>query len=235
MDDRPASEYAQSGSHHPPSITGAPSEPSSSSAADQPSAAAPAHYNNTNTTTTHIHTPQPEVRPTPQYTPQPEVRPANISSSNTPQSDYGLNPPPPTRSPAYQDYLPRPPSYVPNSQPGGAPAGMAQATSPFLAPRGPFSASNVKSDGAVPIDPSLPANSPTYPPPYSPYQPQGHDMTQYQGHPPPPPHQMYARPDWPHSYGQSHHMPGPYASPATTVGSASPAPAAGPRPGQVCF
>lgn len=61
-------------------------------------------------------------------------------------------------------------------------------------------------------------------------------MAQYQGHPPPP-HQMYARPDWPHSYGQQHHgLPGPYASPAaTTVGSASPAATAGPRPGQVCF
>ncbi|KAJ6099946.1 hypothetical protein N7467_001481 [Penicillium canescens] len=187
---------------------------------DQTSAAASAHY-----------TPQPEVRPT--YTPQPEVRP-NISSSNTPQSDYGLNPPPTARSPAYhQDYLHRPPqSYAPNSQPGGA-AGMAQATSPFNLPTGPRSPI-VKSDAPVPIDPSLPANSPTYPPPYSPYQPQGHEMAQYQGHPPPP-HQMYARPDWPHSYGQQHHgLPGPYASPATTVGSASPVTAtAGPRPGQV--
>lgn len=227
MDNRPASEYAQSGSHHPPSVSDAPSEPPASSTAEA-SAAAPAHY---------THTPQPEVRTNAnsQYTPQSEARPANISSSNTPQSDYGLNPPPqPTRSPAYQDYLPRPPSYAPNSQPGGAPAGMAQATSPFLAPRSPSSASNMKSDAAVPIDPSLPANSPTYPPPYSPYQPQGHEMAQYQGHPPPP-HQMYARPDWPHGYGQSHHMPGPYASPATTVGSASPAAVAPPRPGQVCF
>ncbi|KAI1834026.1 hypothetical protein DTO006G1_7723 [Penicillium roqueforti] len=184
MDNRPASEYAQPGSHHPNAVTDAPSE---QKPAEQTSAAA-AHY-----------TPQPEARPTPQYTPQPEVRPANISSANTPQSDYGLNPPPTARSPGYQDYLHRPPqSYAPNSQPGGAP-GMAQATNP-----------------------SLPANSPTYPPPYSPYQPQGHEMAQYQGHPPPPQH-MYARPDWPHSYGQQHHgLPGPYASPATTVGSTSP-------------
>lgn len=220
MDNRPASEYAQSGSNHPPSVSETPSEPPSSSLADQTSTAAPAQYN---------HPPQPEVK----YEPQSEVRSANISSANTPQSDYGLNPPHPTRSPAYQDYLPRPPSYAPNSHPGGAPAGMAQATSPFLAP--PTSSPPLKSDGAVPIDPSLPANSPSYPPPYSPYQPQGHDMSQYQGHPPPPPHQMYARPEWPQSYGQSHHMPGPYASPATTVGSASPAASAGSRPGTVCF
>ncbi|KAJ5607932.1 hypothetical protein N7537_004551 [Penicillium hordei] len=187
MDNRPASEYAQPGSHHPNTVTDASSE---QKPADQNSAAA-AHY-----------TPQPEVRPTPQYTPQPEVRP-NISSANTPQSDYGLNPPPTARSPAYQDYLHRPSqSYAPNSQPGGA-AGMAQATNP-----------------------SLPANSPTYPPPYSPYQPQGHEMAQYQGHPPPPQH-MYARPDWPHSYGQQHHgLPGPYASPATTVYSFVPIPGA---------
>lgn len=213
MDNRPASEYAQSGSHHHPSVTDAPSEHPS---ADQTSTAAPAHYA------------PPDVK----YTPQPEVRPANISSSNTPQPEYGLNPPP-TRSPAYQDYLPRPQPYAPNSQPGGAPAGMAQATSQFLPVPEARSSPNFKSDAAV-LDPSLPANSPTYPPPYSPYQPQGHEMAQYQGHPPPP-HQMYTRPDWPHSYGQQHHMPGPYASPATTVGSASPAATAGPRPGQVCF
>ncbi|KAJ5456195.1 C2H2 transcription factor (Con7) [Penicillium desertorum] len=150
MDNRPASEYAQPGSHHPNTVTDAPSE---QKPADQNSAAA-AHY-----------TPQPEVRPTPQYTPQPEVRP-NISSANTPQSDYGLNPPPTARSPAYQDYLHRPPqSYAPNSQPGAA-AGMAQATSPFIntLPTGPRSPHS-KSDAPVPIDPSLPANSPTYPPP----------------------------------------------------------------------
>ncbi|KAJ5599650.1 hypothetical protein N7450_000717 [Penicillium hetheringtonii] len=146
---------------------------------DQTSAAASAHY---------THTPQPEVRSTPH----------RITASI----------PPPARSPAYQDYLPRPQSYAPNSQPGGAP-GMAQATNP-----------------------SLPANSPTYPPAYSPYQPQGHEMAQYQSHPPPP-HQMYSRPDWPPHYGQGHHMPGPYASPATTVGSASPVATSGPRPGQV--
>ncbi|KAJ5150007.1 Zinc finger C2H2 [Penicillium atrosanguineum] len=187
MDTRPASEYAQSGSHHP-SITGAPSEPQS---ADQTSAAAPAHYA------------PPDVK----YS-QPEVRPANISSSNTPQPEYGLNPPP-TRSPAYQDYLPRPQPYAPNSQPG-APAGMAQATSQF-----PFKPEAPSFNPDPVLDPSLPANSPSYPPPYSPLPTSGTRDGSVSG------------------YGQQHHMPGPYASPATTVGSASPAATAGPRPGQV--
>ncbi|BCR96459.1 putative C2H2 transcription factor (Con7) [Aspergillus luchuensis] len=199
MDNRPASEYAQSGSHYPYPPSAA--THSELPVADQASAAATAQY-----------TPQTEVRPTPQYTPQPEVRPAaNISSSNTPQSDYGLNQPPAARSPAYHEYIGRPPQYhhAPNTQAGGA-AGMAQATNPSIA-----------------------ASSPTYPPPYSPYQPQGHDMAQYQGHPPPPP-QMYTRPEWSHGYGQHQHgLPGPYTTPATTVGPASPAATAGPRPGQV--
>lgn len=250
MDNRPASEYAQPGSHfsYPPSV--APS--SELSAVDQAStAAAAAPYAS-----------QPEVRST-QYTPQSEVRSAantaNISSSHTPQSDYGLSQPPSaaaTRSP-YPDYLARPPQYhhAPNTQPGSA-AGMAQAASPSLtntlSPGDDGHSSdhhsqsnfnvmnstttyNLKSDPGVPIDPSIAASSPTYPPPYSPYQPQGHDMTQYQGHPPPP--QMYARPEWAHGYAQhGHHgMPGPYTTPTTTVGSAFPAPVAGPRPGQVCI
>lgn len=231
MDNRPASEYAQSGSQfpYPPSV--APS--SELPAVDQASAAAaPAPY-----------TPQAEVRPAPQYTPQPDVRPtgttANISSSNTPQSDYGLNQPPAAaaaRSPAY-DYMPRPQyHHAPSTQAGGA-AGMAQATSPSITTLGSSDGqshidhhtpsnninnnqnNNMKSDIDVPIDPSIAASSPTYPPPYSPYQPQGHDMTQYQGHPPPPPPQMYARPEWPHGYAQhGHHMP-PYTAPATTVSS----------------
>ncbi|XHG02431.1 hypothetical protein AWENTII_005782 [Aspergillus wentii] len=221
MDNRPASEYAQSGLHFPYSPSAAThSEPS---VADQASAAATAQY-----------TPQPEVRPAPQYTPQSDVRPAaNISSSNTPQSDYGLNQPPTARSP-YPEYLARPPQYhhAPNTQAGGA-AGMAQASSPSMTTlngqHDPRNLSSIKSDADVPIDPSIAANSPTYPPPYSPYQPQGHDMTQYQGHPHPPPPQMYAhpRPDWGHQYGQHQHgLPGPYSTPATTVYSFVPIPGA---------
>ena len=113
---------------------------------------------------------------------------------------------------------------------------MAQATSPSTTfndgkNENHQKQTNVKSDADVPIDPSIAASSPTYPPPYSPYQPQGHhEMAQYQGHPPP---QMY-RPEWSHGYPQHQHgLPGPYSSPATTVGSASPASTAGPRPGQV--
>ncbi|KAL2217950.1 C2H2 transcription factor [Thermoascus aurantiacus ATCC 26904] len=228
--DRPASDFAQSGLHTPyPPL---PDTNSESPAADQASAAAAAQY-----------TPQPEVRPaaTTQYTPQPEVRSANIPSSNPPQSDYGLNQPTAGRSPAYPDYLARQPQYhhAPGTQAGGA-AGMAQATSPSMTLNDGQqndhrnNPSNIKSDADVPIDPSIAASSPTYPPPYSPYQPQGHDMTQYQGHPPPPPPpQMYARPEWSHGYQHQHGLPGPYTSPATTVGSASPAATAGPRPGQV--
>jgi transcription factor CON7 len=222
--DRPASDYAQSGlnSPHPP-LADAHSEPP---AAEQASAAAAAAQ----------YTPQqPEVRPAPQYTPQPEVRSTTISST-TPQSDYGLTQPS-GRSAAYPDYLARQPQYhhAPNTQAGGA-AGMAQATSPSTThndgqDNDHRNQSNMKSDADVPIDPSIAASSSTYPPPYSPYQPQGHDMTQYQGHPPP---QMYARPEWSHGYSQHQHgLPGPYSSPATTVGSASPAATAGPRPGQV--
>ena len=116
---------------------------------------------------------------------------------------------------------------------------MAQATSPSMSlqdgqQNDHQSGNRVKSDPDVPIDPSIAQSSPTYPPPYSPYNPQGHDMSQYQGHPP---HQMYAtRPDWPQYPGAPHAMQGgPYSSPATTVSSASPAATAGPRPGQVCL
>ncbi|OJD24537.1 hypothetical protein ACJ73_04102 [Blastomyces percursus] len=252
--DRPASDYAQPGLHSPnPTLA----EPQSERpAAEQTPAAASGQY-----------TSQPEARPATQYTTPAEGRPSNISSSNTPQPDYGLNPPapappqpqqqqqqqhqaqaqpqpqappPPAARPPgpYPEYLTRQPQYhhAPHTQPGGA-AGMAQATSPSLPLQtgqqsDQYSPSSNKSDTAVPIDPSIAASSPTYPPPYSPYNPQGHEMAQYPGHPPP---QMYGRPDWPpHQYGQHPHgLPGPYSSPGTTVGSASPAATAGPRPGQV--
>lgn len=215
MDNRPTSEYAQPGSHHHP-----PTDASSEQKPADPTAA------------TH-------------YTPQSDVQPANISSSHTPHSaDYGLNTPSTTRSP-YQDYHPLRAPYAPNSQPGGG-AGMAQATSPFHLPTGPRSPIH-KSDAPVAIDPSLPANSPTYPPAYSPFQPQGHQAhqaheMQYPGQgPPPPPHHMYGHGrDWPPGYGQpqlqgGYPAQGPYASPATTVGSTSPTVSAKSRPGQVCF
>ena len=199
-------------------------------------------------------TSQPEARPSGQYTAPADSRPnnnANTTATNisttTPQPDYGLNqpaahPPPPTAQRAaapYPEYLARQPQYhpTPNTQAGGA-AGMAQATSPSSMilqdgqQNGHRSGAQMKSDSDIPIDPSIAASSPTYPPPYSPYNPQGHDMSQFQGHPQHP--QMYARPDW-HQYGQPQHgLPGPYSSPATTVSSAAPAVTTGPpRPGQV--
>ncbi|WEW59769.1 hypothetical protein PRK78_005249 [Emydomyces testavorans] len=235
--DRPATDYAQSGlNSEPPKLAEKESE---QSAADPTTAAA------ATVASPQYNTSQPENRGPPQYTASADNRAAgNISTSNTPQPEYTLNqsaqpPPPPSARPPppYPEYLTRQPQYhhAPNTQAGGA-AGMAQATSPSInlqdgQQNGHRNPTQMKSDTDVPIDPSIAAASPTYPPPYSPYQPQGHDMAQYQGHPPP---QMYARPDWPHQYAQHPPgLPGPYSSPATTVGTASPATTAGPRPGQV--
>lgn len=104
---------------------------------------------------------------------------------------------------------------------------MAQATSPSL----PLSDgqnqshSSNKSNNDLPIDPSIAANSPTYPGPYSPYPPQGHEMAQYQGHPPP------GYPHWPGYAGHPHGMP--YSSPGAPPPGGSPATTGPPRPGQV--
>ncbi|KAI1919896.1 hypothetical protein LOZ66_004859 [Ophidiomyces ophidiicola] len=228
--DRPATDYAQSGLNSAsPNLAQPESE---QSAADQTTAAAAVASPQYNSSPA-------ESRAPAQYTSPTDSRPASNTAA---QPDYALNqagqppPPPSVRQPApYPEYLARQPQYhhAPHTQAGGA-AGMAQATSPSMnlqdeQQTGHRNPSQVKSDTDVPIDPSIAAASPTYPPPYSPYQPQGHEMAQYQGHPPP---QMYARPDWPHQYGQHQGLPGPY-SPATTVGTASPATTAGPRPGQV--
>src|SRR5215471_2848987 len=126
--DRPASDYAQSGLNSLYPTLGGPE--SEQPAADQTSAAAVA---------TGQYTSQPEARPAAPYTPQSEPRPANISAPNTPQPDYGLNPPPAPPAPPqaaraapYSEYLTRQPQYhhAPNSQAGAA--GMAQATSPSM-------------------------------------------------------------------------------------------------------
>lgn len=89
---------------------------------------------------------------------------------------------------------------------------------------------HVKSDSDVPIDPSIAASSPTYPP-YSPYAQQGHDMSHYQGQPPP------GYPHWPQQYaGHPHGLPnGPYSSPGTAAAAAGAAATAGPRSSQVGF
>ena len=76
-----------------------------------------------------------------------------------------------------------------------------------------------------PIDPSIAASSPTYPGPYSPYPPQGHEMGQYPGHPPP------GYPHWPGYAGHPHGMP--YSSPGAPSAGGSPATTGPPRPGQV--
>ncbi len=94
---------------------------------------------------------------------------------------------------------------------------MAQTSSPSLSmpngqqPNG-HAPNNAKSDGDVPIDPSIAQSSPTYPPPhnYSPYPPQ-HEIPQYAGQP-----MHYGRPEWAGQYQQP--MYG--HSPATSGGAA---------------
>lgn len=112
---------------------------------------------------------------------------------------------------------------------------MAQATSPSMSlqdghQNNHHNTPHVKSNPDVPIDPSIAASSPTYPP-YSPYPQQGHEMSQYQGHPPP------GYQHWPQQYtGHPHGIPnGPYSSPGTAVSAGGAAATAGPRPGQVCL
>lgn len=213
--DRGASEYTQSGLHPPYHLALRDSQSEDSPIADQASAA--------------------------QYTttPQHEVRPSNFSSSATPTSDYSVNTSSARSANFPPEYLARQQQYAHHqSNSSGSAGNMAQATSPSMSlqdghQHNHHNAPHMKSDPDVPIDPSIAASSPTYPTQYSPYPPQGHDMSQYQGHPPP---QMYGRPDWPPQYAQhAHGMPGPYSSPGTAVSSASSVATAGPRPGPVCF
>ncbi|KAI9826119.1 MAG: hypothetical protein M1832_000568 [Thelocarpon impressellum] len=228
MDTRPA-EYSQSGLHAPyPAFNGVSEPPSEASSADPASAA--------------------------QYPPQP-------SATATPTSEYGLNPSS-ARSGTFPDYLTRQPYPEGHprfqQQPSSSSGGMAQASSPSLPladgqhhpagqphPSHPGAHRGIKSDPEVPIDPSIAASSPTYPPPggqYSPYPPQQqHDMAQayQQGHAGGA-GAIYGRPgpEW-GQYGPAHPQHGvpPYsqqhASPSTTVSSASSAAPAGGRPGQV--
>ncbi|KAI9828969.1 MAG: hypothetical protein M1819_006468 [Sarea resinae] len=214
--DRGASEYSQSGLHSP--YSGLNKIKSEGPSADQASAA--------------------------QYPQGQEIRSSTFSSSGTPSSEYGVHPSS-ARSGTFPEYLRGQQydatRYHPPSNQSGSTGGMVQATSPSMPlADGPQSdhrnAHLIKSDPDIPLDPSIAASSPTYPPPtqYSPYPPQ-HDMSQYPGHPGAP--QMYARPEWGSQYAaHSHGLPGPYGghpSPATTVSSASPAATAGgPRPGQ---
>ena len=106
---------------------------------------------------------------------------------------------------------------------------MAQATSPSMSLQDGHQddhqhPQHIKSNSEVPVDPNIAASSPTYPP-YSPYAP--HDMSHYQGQPPP---------GYPPQHGWPQHHPGyhhgmPYSGPGSSA-SGTPA-SAGPRPGQV--
>ncbi|TLD06786.1 hypothetical protein E2P81_ATG10659, partial [Venturia nashicola] len=160
-----------------------------------------------------------------QYPAGQEYKPSNFSSSATPDSSYGI-PPQSARSGSFPEYIQRPyADGTPNryqSSAQGNHAAMAQTSSPSLPmpdgqqPNGNASQHNMKSDGDVPIDPSIAQSSPSYPPPhnYSPYPPQQEMPQQYAAHP------MYARPEWaPGQYPQ----PMQYGHSPSTSGGAPPA------------
>ncbi|KAI9740714.1 MAG: hypothetical protein M1818_004679 [Claussenomyces sp. TS43310] len=204
--DRSAPEYSQSGLHSPyPTAFPSGSAQSEEPTADPSSAA--------------------------QYTPQ-EVRTNGYSTSATPTSEYGVNPAS-ARSGSFPEHIQR--QYYPASSHSGSSGGMAQSTSPSMPlqdGRSNHHSSQLKSDAEVPIDPSIAASSPTYPPhggQYSPYPPQQEMSHGYPQHPGGP---MYPqpRPDWAgYSQHPQHGMPAPYTAGGQTPSSAAPA---GARPGQ---
>lgn len=149
-----------------------------------------------------------------QYPQGQDPRSANFSSSATPTSEYGL-PPSSARSGSFPEYIQR--QHYPPAGQGQPAGGMAQATSPSQSgPEGHannHNGSSIRSDSDVPIDPSIAAASPTYPPshqqPYSPY-PQQHEMPHYQGHP-----GVYGRPDWAGGQHQAPPQMGHYGYPSS--------------------
>ncbi|KAL5319771.1 hypothetical protein ACEPPN_012828 [Leptodophora sp. 'Broadleaf-Isolate-01'] len=164
----------------------------------------------------------------------PEVRSNNFSTSATPTSEYGVYPAS-ARSGSFPEHIQR--QYHPSSNHSGSNGGgMAQPTSPSLPlqdGRTNHHNTQIKSDQDVPIDPSIAASSPTYPPhngQYSPY-PQGGDMQHgYPQHPAGGAMYTQPRPDWAGYAGGQHPMHGGYpVSGAQTPTSAAPA---GARPGQ---
>ncbi|KAL8699578.1 MAG: hypothetical protein Q9201_005925 [Fulgogasparrea decipioides] len=169
-----------------------------------------------------------------QYTPQQDVRPSNFANSATPTSEFGVNPSSARSANLNPDYLARQ-QYAQQQQHNShaSAASMAQATSPSMSlhdgqQNNHHNPPHVKSNSEVPIDPSIAASSPTYPP-YSPYAHQGHDMAQYQGHPP------HGYQGWPQQYAghPSHGLPGgPYSSPGSAVSAGGAVATAGPRTGQ---
>ena len=181
-------------------------------------------------TSKHSHSDQSSVAT---YTPQTDGRSTNLSSNNTPQSDYGITPTS-ARSSGFPDPLARYSHYpqVPPQQHhhhhSGAVATMAQPNSPSMSlPAGSENnqtSNHVKSNSELPIDPAISQASPTYPPGY-PYPPPGPHMSPYadQQHP-----AMYARPEW--GYPQHPGMQPSYGHPPT---SQPPPPPNQQRPGQV--
>lgn len=154
------------------------------------------------------------------YTTQ-DPRSGNLSTNNTPQSDYGLTPSSARSSGFPSDHL-RYSQYSHAPHHPGAVGTMAQPTSPSKSlPDGTSNgnptahSTDMRSNSDVPIDPSISQASPTYPP-YSPY-PQGQDMQHaYQPQHPPymqqrPPHEQWA------GYPPQHGMPGPYPHPGPGV------------------
>jgi hypothetical protein len=169
-----------------------------------------------------------------QYAPQ-EVRSTDFSNSATPTSEYGVHPTS-ARSGSFPEHIQR--QYYTSSNHSGSSGSMAQSTSPSMPLQDGRSNHHqaIKSDAEVPIDPSIAASSPTYPPhggQYSPYPPQ-QEMS-HGGYPQHPGGPMYSqpRPDW-SGYGQQPHhgMPAPYTTGVSTPTSAAPA---GARPGQVSY
>lgn len=245
----PTTRHPQSMDHGPtePSPSGLPSpftaytdvhpEEVSAAAAAAPAYAPTHEVRTTTTTTTTTTTVSPAPTPTSDYGLYPSsARSAHFPPEYLARSGYGQSPDTPTSQQRFA--LPGPRS--------GSSGGMAQASSPSLplAADGQQHADHPhaqphKSDPEVPIDPSIAASSPTYPPQanqqYSPYPPP--EMAQaYPGHPGA--GAMYARPDW-GQYSQQAHPHGvpPYGthSPSTTVSSASSAATAGARPGPVGY
>ncbi|TGO09546.1 hypothetical protein BTUL_0162g00230 [Botrytis tulipae] len=138
-----------------------------------------------------------------QYPPQhQDVRSNQYSTTATPTSEYGAAYPPSSARSANFDHLHRAHYSSNNTNSSG---GMAQPTSPSIPlqdGRSTHQSSQIKSDQDVPIDPSIAASSPTYPP----YNPQHatYSAQEQMHHPYPPTHSggsMYSqpRPNW-HGY-----------------------------------
>ena len=189
----------------------------------------------------------PDHAPPAQYTPQQDVK-FNPSAAATPtNSDYSLNPSS-ARSGTFPEYIHRggypdasqqQQRYHPTSAPNGAtPNNMAQPSSPSMPlvdgqpSDHPDSARNANSNNEVPVDPSIAASSPTYPPThhYSPYPPQHEMPPQY--HTPP----MYPRPEYGGPYSAPPHgLPGTYGHVTTSVSTPPSVASAGARPLGVSF